>query len=306
MKISLSAALLFTAVLSSQNCSETSPSTAQGAVDKAMPVGTWALPSGFNAYWYAGKAEICTYDVVQERYGETHQAEQVNVFVTEDFSRAKQVKLDDAAAAGADRVPVLKLNAIRRFHTGIYDYSIMQSVFVPVSGARALKTSTTVQDWCGHVFMQCNLVPDGYRLRGFSYFESEGDQDQHLPPALLEDELWARIRLQPSALPIGKTDLIPSSVYARLRHRPNEVQVGDCQVEKGETESVFSVRYAQIPRTLRIRFETAFPHRITGWEEQDKQTVSSKGTLKATRQSAYWAEHDPRHAPLRDSLQLRF
>jgi hypothetical protein len=106
-------------------------------------------PVGFNDYWYQGKAEITAYAVEQERYGEIRKAEQVNIFVTEDFSARKQVKLDDPAAAGADRVPVLKLNTVRRYHTGIYDYSMMQSVFTPVSGDKTLKTTCSVQDWCG-------------------------------------------------------------------------------------------------------------------------------------------------------------
>ena len=244
--------------------------------------------------------------MTQERYGEIRKAEQVNVFVTEDLSASKQVKLDDAGAAGADRVPVLKLNAIRRFHTGIYDYALMQSIFTPVSGAPTLKITTSVQDWCGHVFMQHNLTKDGYHLRGFSYFESEGDQDLQLPMAMLEDELWARIRLNPEAIKTGKTSIIPSALYTRLRHKPGGAQSADLQLVKGEKESVLQVQYEQIPRSLSIRFETAFPHKILGWEETNEGKLASKGVFKAIRNSAYWGEHDNVHETLRDSLKLRF
>lgn len=309
LKYCFTASLFATTLFSTQNCSESAPKPAPPPAAPEAPevaAAPMPLPEGFNAYWYAGKAELSTYEVSQERYGEIRNAEQVNVFVTEDLSKAKQVKLDDASAAGADRVPVLKLNSIRNFHTGIYDYSIMQSVFTPVSGQPSLKTTTSVQDWCGHVFIQYNLEKGGYHVRGFSYFESEGDQDLQLPKAMLEDELWSRIRLNPSALPTGKVSLIPSAVYTRLRHKPSGVQNADLQVEKGPKESVLKVAYSDIPRTLSIRFETEFPYKILGWEETNEGKVASKGTLKASRNSAYWSEHDNIHAPLRDSLKLQF
>lgn len=233
MKFPFSFALFSALIISAQNCSEHSGKMAAPPTpDPIMaPV---SLPEGFNEYWYAGKAELCTYEVTQERYGEIRQAEQVNIFVTEDFSQAKQVKLDDPATATTDRVPVLKLNLIRRFHTGIYDYSIMQSIFTPVSGLPTLKTTTTVQDWCGQVFMQNSLEKDGYHLRGFSYFESEGDQELRLPLTLLEDEIWTRIRLNPSALPTGNLSLIPSAIYTRLRHKTGGAQNAEIKIEKAK------------------------------------------------------------------------
>ena len=118
------------ALVFAQNCTQNTKNAASKATvitatdPKIAPI---TLPLGFNDYWYAGNAELCTYSVSQERYGEIRQAEQINIVVTEDFSDARQVKLDDPAAAGIDRIPVLKFNSIRRFHTGIYDYSIMQS-----------------------------------------------------------------------------------------------------------------------------------------------------------------------------------
>lgn len=264
------------------------------------------LPSGFNEYWYQGKAEISTYDVVQERYGETRQAQQVNVFVTEDLSKQKQVKLDDPAAAGSDRQGVLKLNSIRRFKTGIYDYSIMQSVFTPIDGSPTLKATTSVQDWCGHVFFQTNLRNDGYQVRSYSYFESEGDADLKLPIAMLEDDLWGRIRLNPEAIPTGKVKIIPSAIFSRIRHKAYQVQEADIQIDKGAKENTLRLNYSGLPRALSIRYENTTPFRILGWEEVDNAKVSTKGTLKKSRMHAYWAEHDNNFLPLRDSLGLTF
>lgn len=304
MKLLPACTLFAAAIFSTQNCTENKPVSApQASLESAAAI---PLPVGFNEYWYAGVAELSTYEVRQERYGEIRSAEQVNIFVTEDLSKSKQVKLDDAGVAGQDRVPVLKLNAIRRFHTGIYDYSLMQSVFTPVSGAPTLKTTTSVQDWCGHVFMQLNLESEGYHLRGFSYFESEGDQDLKLGSALLEDEIWSRIRLNPAAVPTGKIQLLPSAWYIRLRHKPATAQAAEIQIEKGSSESILKLNYTGIPRQLSIRFETEFPHKILGWEETNEGKLSSQGKLKSTRKSAYWGEHENVHTPLRDTLMLKF
>ncbi len=83
-------------------CSSSAPEkTAAPAAATAAP-----LPPGFGAYWFQGKAELTSYDLQQARYGELHLGQAVLIFVTEDLSRQKQVKLDnpDAAPAG-DRVP---------------------------------------------------------------------------------------------------------------------------------------------------------------------------------------------------------
>jgi len=308
MKFFFSYALIVSFAFAVQNCSEqpgTKPGT-QSPIADLQKVYPTTLSKDFADYWYAGVAEICSYDVVQERYGEIRQAEQVNIFVTEDLSVSKQVKLDNPENAGPDRVPVLKLNSIRRFHTGIYDYSIMQSVFTPIGGQPSLKVNTSVQDWCGQVYLQQNLKDGAYVQRGYSYFESEGDQEIHLPLALLEDEIWTRLRLDPSSLPKGQLSMIPAALYSRLKHQPNTPQMAEINLDLEGQESLLRLRYSEIDRSLLIRFETNFPHRILGWEELSSGKTTSKGTLKAIRRSAYWGEHDNRHAPLRDSLKLRF
>lgn len=259
-------------------------------------------------YWYQGKAEISSYEVTQERYGELRRAGQVMVFVTEDFSDQKQVKLDAAPAPGDARVPVLKLNTVRRFETGIYDYSLMQSVFTPVEAPdpRSLKLTTTIQDWCGHIFMQCNATPEAYRVQSFSYFESEGDAELEIKPDLLEDEIWTRLRLNPESLASRKAMVLPGVFYNRMRHKPLKTEPADISIEKNGAESTLILAYANIPRRLTIRFETAFPHRILAWEESDNGALLSKGTLKNTFLDAYWQHHDEASAPLRTRLDPGF
>lgn len=264
-------------------------------------------PLSLDPYWYQGKAELTAYDVQQERYGEMRKAEQVSIFVTEDFSKQKQVKLDNPASAGQDRVPVLKLNTVRHFQTGIYDYSLMESVFVPADGGQTLKTTCTVQDWCGHVFMQTNLTDGGYRVRQFSYFETEGDAETKVEGRhRLEDDLWVRLRFGPAYLPLGKLSIVPSAFYARMRHKPFVAHPAELRLEQGATESALVLQYSDIPRRLTIRFENTTPYRIVGWEELDGEKLMSKGTRKSVVVTDYWGKHGLEHDGWRDSLKLNF
>lgn len=128
----------------------------------------------FKSYWYSGKAEVNAYNLVQSRYGETREGKAMLIFVTEGFSKSKQVKLDDPEAAGSDKVTVMKLNYTKNFVTGIYPYSMMLSSFTPVSRNQfpsSLKVTMSSQEWCGHVFTQMNLQKNKYAIDSYSYFE---------------------------------------------------------------------------------------------------------------------------------------
>jgi len=295
---------LVTIYACNSNSEITDISTSNEAVQVSAPI-------DFVQYWYGGKAEVNSYSLEQSRYGEVRQGDAVMVFVTEDFSKSKQVKLDYPKQSARDAVSVLKLNALKKFQTGIYDYSIMQSVFTPVdikSYPNTFKTTFSSQDWCGHVFSQINLDKDGsYRLTDFSYFESEGDTDRKLKNAMLEDELWTRIRINPESIPTGQVKLIPSQGFARLNHQPIKPTSARVElVKKTESASELKIEYLHFERSITIDFQSDFPYKILGWEERVKDQPSVKATLNETIRSAYWGQHDNKHAFLRDSLKLRF
>ncbi|MCS6929574.1 MAG: hypothetical protein NZM43_08775 [Saprospiraceae bacterium] len=268
------------------------------------------FPAARPNYWHQGKAEISVFNVEQRRYGQLRAAQQVNIFVTEDFSARKQVKLDAPEAAGADRIPVLKLNALRRFTTGLYDYSVMMSVFSPmyVRPSHALKATWSIQDWCGQVFAQANRLSDStYRLRLFSYFEREGDIEQNASIELLEDELWTTLRLHPARFERPDTLVVlPSMLFFRFQHLPLQTYKAVVFIEKKETESFLHVRYTDLPRQLSIRFETAWPHRILGWEEYDQGQITSRGSLSRVQMNDYWNHQANNDEVLRKELNVSF
>ena len=271
----------------------------------------------FDEYWYRGEAELNSYRLEQARYGEIHEGEAVLVFVTEPFSRTKQVKLDDPGLTPQDRVSVMKLNLTKKFYTGVYPYSIMQSTFTPIDWEtfpNSLKVSTSTQEWCGHTFTQLNLNDQGYRVQGYSYFESEGAREQQLGQALLEDEIWSKIRIDPKSLPTGKIDVIPGTVHSRLRHRDFRVVPATASLQAATTpqQMVYELDFGNSGRQLKIFFDKAFPHQIQAWEERANSGFGSgarplvtKATLKKSIQLDYWNRNRTTDAKYREQLDLQ-
>lgn len=265
-------------------------------------------------YWNQGKAELTHYSLQQARYGKMHEGRAVLVFVTEPFSRKKQVKLDTVVGAGDDAVEVLKLNHTRKFNTGIYPYSTMLSVFTPsVDGGKpAYKSTTSIQEWCGHVFMQLNRRGEQYTGIALSYFESEGDKSLSVyPGTLLEDDMWNLARINPQRLPVGDVQMLPGTLYVNLLHVPVEAQTAKATLTHKGDHWFYEIRYPSLGRTLRIELEAAFPYRIVGWTEEvasgfgpGRRKLTTVAKRESTLMTAYWRQNRPEDRGLREKLGL--
>lgn len=263
----------------------------------------------FGEYWYQGKAEINTYELQQYRYGEKRDGEAVLIFVTEDFSKSKHVKLDDPANAGDDAVKILKMNKTKKFITGIYPYSMMLSVFTPVyKSSSSLKVTASAQEWCGHIFTQLNLNGADYKGKLFSYFEQEGDQDFTVT-AMPEDDLWNLIRLNPAAIPTGKVSLIPALLYQRLSHIPVQAEMAEITISEDQEDlQELKVVYEDINRTLKIIFQKEFPFEIQKWEEVEALKDGTEEVTTANRKAVklidYWTKNSSEDRKLREEIRL--
>jgi len=273
----------------------------------------------FRKYWFDNKAEISSYDLVQAQYGKLNKGEAVMVFVSEEFRLDKQVKLESDAEENA--TTVLKLNFIKKFITGIYDYSMYTSVFTPVQTntfSATLKVTNTNQEWCGQSFLQLNYHQNGYQVLGKSYFEEEVSDENHIDYAMLEDELWTKIRLLPiEQLPQGNILMVPSMKSLRLRHKKVQAEMTKIKLESYKGDSTFKgkdlmdyqIKFPETQRDLRIIFEKGFPHQIVGWEdtyEEKNKKLTSRGVLKATIQNAYWEKNSPADTTYRKLLKLKY
>jgi hypothetical protein len=272
----------------------------------------------FKSYWNAGKAEITSYKLEQARYGEIHSGYSVLVFVTEDFSKEKQVKLDRPGQGGDDKVRILKLNRIKKFDTGIYRYSMMDSVFTPLDineYPNTLKLSSSSQEWCGNTFIQVNLRDGGFKVESFSYFESEGDTTFDLEDAFLEDELWTRIRIDPDSLPVGKIKIIPAAMASRLTHKELAVETAEASLGRNTDDPSslmdYRIKYPASGRSVLITFKREFPYGIVSWEEtyksgfgENARELTTKATIDKTLITDYWNKNKPLDRVLREELGI--
>ena len=274
----------------------------------------------FKQTWYAGKAELSSYTLEQARYGEIRNGEAVLIFVTEDFSTNKLVKLDEPEKTD-DKMRVLKMNMTKNFVTGIYPYSMMLSVFTPVSKEgkeKTLKADCSSQEWCGQTFSQLQLKGNSYNWQLHSYFEKEGEQDKKLDAVLIEDELWNRIRINPSSLPKGKVSILPGLLWQRLSHIELKEEEAVLTLSKADSffikdsgVQMYTIHYPAAQRTLQIYFQSAFPHEILGWQENypdgfgnNKKMLITKAVKKKTAWLDYWKHNALADTTYRDTLQM--
>ncbi len=266
------------------------------------------LSKDFKKYWYNGEAEITSYTLEQARYGEMRKGTAILIYVTEDFLTKEQVKADHK---NSNNTPILKLNATKKFNTGIYPYSTMQSTFYPVKdNQHAIKVSNSIQEWCGHVYTQLNNR-NQFEITSHSYFQNEADQEFKLNKTILENELWAKIRINPNGLPQGDIQIIPSFEYCRLRHKEVKAYSAKAFIQKGTSTNTYTLEYPNLDRSISITLTNTFPYTIEKWEEtfiSGFGNNSKKLTTKATKikriKSAYWNKNNNKDEVLRDKLGL--
>ncbi len=264
-----------------------------------------ARAQDFYGHWADGRAELSGYRVVQPRYGEPREGHAVLIFVTEDVHAKTLIKVESPDTPKADRIYVLKLNQMMRFTTGIYDYSVMTSVFSavePRAGSQPfapLRITFTAQEWCGHVFEEVQVRDGAVLGELFSYFERVGRQSWRLdnPTGFVsEDNLLIRIReLRGPLMEEGESRsvmLLPGLWELRLRHRPRELV--EAVLSKGRPEQVdvqgriFEAvpwTWSYGPRERTVWVDTEYPHRILRWRDAS----GASGELLASVRRPYWS-----------------
>ena len=260
-----------------------------------------AAADDFWAHWGDGKAELNGYRLTQPRYGEKRAGTAVLVYVTEDFSGSLRVKAESSRHPQTDVYPVLKLNAVRDFQTGIYDYNVMTSVFARIApGWPLAKLSFSSQEWCGHVWHQ--LLPRGgvaHSVR-HSYFDGEADAEAELPippdgvfgdvlPILLRG--WGGEYLKPGES--RSVAYLPSLLSRRLGHKAlawsratiaRDREPRTVEVPAGRFEVVTWTVAVQGGPTTTFLIESRPPFRLVRWTTDDGEDAALLGS---TRQP-YW------------------
>ncbi len=283
----------------------------------------------FDEVWRDGRAELDGYRLTVDRYGHPRVGRGVAIYVTEPFSRSKHVKLDDPAKADpADLVDVLKLNLVRSFQTGLYDYHTMVSLFVRTADFTPVKVSFTSAEWCGQVYEQLDFGERRLAARYASYFEGESaDHTVKVPEGLVtEDDLFVLLRgLRGAYLAPGAKRTVPflaSPFVRRLAHR--SLAIGEATIARsaapervtvpaGAFESDVFVVTTDDGREGRFWVESASPRRVLRWAW--KRTAGADGgrsglggtdagELTGSAREPYWKQHDPGDEKLLEKLGL--
>jgi len=268
----------------------------------ALATDAAAYPS---SHWDDGKAELNGYELTQPRYGALRKGTAVHIFVKEDFSEQAKLKANPSRPS-SDRVPILKLNFIKKFPTGIYDYNLMTSVFAafgPRFGFRPgypVKVSYAHQEWCGSLYDELKTEKSAIFRDRHTYFDADELKNPRLAHAkneLFVDELPFIVRQFPKAyLAPGqskKVSFLPSYERARLLHSPQRWTVGQISRSRGSTKlsvpaGQFEVETwtAEMSSKEKYSFqvEKSFPHRIIAWTGPQGE----KAQLKGSTRLPYW------------------
>jgi hypothetical protein len=268
-------------------------------------------PPAFWERWGDGRAELATYRLQMPRYGEVRAGEAVLITVTEDFDPAQAVKADRPRAGVT---PALKLNEVRDFPTGLYDYNGLTTVLLPLGGAAPLgvplKVSFSLQEWCGHVYEQLVWRDDQLEHTLHSYFDGEADRQDRLPvpvAGLVEDAMPLLVRgLVGELLAPGERREVPwlrSRLRDRLDHRPAAwgraiVQLSASTEQVSVPAGEFLVRTFTADtgdRQLSWQVEQGGDRRLIAWSHSDGE----RGELLHSQRTPYWTQHGVADEPRR-------
>lgn len=273
--------------------------------ESAFAASTFPDPTFWKS-WTDGQAELAGYELTFSRYGELRQGTAVTIFVTETFSNEARVKADPGVHASSDEFPVMKLNLVQDFPTGLYDYNLMTSAFVAlqeVNGApigSPTKVSFSSQEWCGHAYQQLLFDQASIRATSHSYFDREGDQSRTIPQktgGFAEETLllWARGFAAPF-LAAGESKTVPflpGAEWSRLKHKP--IEWTEASLSRSKTSTSVTVPAGTFScetyraviegnREWTIDVELAPPHRIVRWATND----GGRAELLAAERMKYW------------------
>ncbi|MFQ5458020.1 MAG: hypothetical protein ACE5FC_06165 [Myxococcota bacterium] len=272
--------------------------------------------------WKDGKAELAAYDLTIPRYGQIRKGVAVTIVIPETFSNALRVKADRGKHPAFDTYPVLKLNLIEDFPTGIYDYNLMTSVFTTMAGVpgrpagSATKISFSAQEWCGHAWTQFLFDAAGVRYTGHSYFDGEADDAVTLDypgDGIAEDALllWARGWAAPLVPPGDKREvsLLTSARLSRFGHtKPkweravlaHSAKAREVVVPAGTFQTDLFTVAVKSGRRWSFYVEQGGMRRVVKWESGEGEV----GELVSSERHKYWEMNGRRFVPALEGLGL--
>jgi hypothetical protein len=272
----------------------------------------------FERTWYDGQAEVNGYRWKGTRYGELRTGEAIAIFVTETLGAEDHVKVERPDEHRGATLTVLKLNLVRDFRTGLYDYDTMVTSFADVDRLQPLRQTFSSTEWCGQVFETLDLRGKELTLDVRSYFEGESARKTlpMKPDGITGEHLFVWLRgLRGHALAAGEKRKLPylaDPFERRLRH--TEASWGELAVTRSKElvlvsgkEQIWAIAYelgASDGRTGKVLIEEAWPHRLLSWEWRRGAELLDSAILTGSKRMKYWELHAEGQEAVRKELGL--
>ena len=207
----------------------------------------------FSDYWKNGKTETTKYELKED-----------SILVGEG---SLSFSIDYVNGVNkTDSIQVLHSDFTGKIHKESYDYSAMTSAYLPLNltiRPHALKVINSVQEPTGNSFLELSQIPKSYEILSKNTFKEKTKEHFVLERKNLEDELWAKIRMNPNDLPMGDIEIIPSFAYWQsVRKLPNiyeaKAELKDYVGTEfmGKKLKIYSLDYPDLKRNLSIVFES--------------------------------------------------
>ena len=225
----------------------------------------------FIDYWKNNKIEITKFDLKEDSIsvGEG--------FLSFSISYVKGVNKTDS-------IQVLHSDFTGKIRKENYDYSAITSAYLPLNltiRPHAMKVMNSVQESMNNSFLALSQIPKSYEIESKNTFKEKIKEHIIVERKNLEDELWAKIRMNPNDLPTGDVEMIPSFAYWQsVRKLPNiyeakaELQNYVGTEFTGKKLRMYTLDYPDLKRNLSIVFEEEFPFEIVGWKRVSEGKVA--------------------------------
>jgi hypothetical protein len=224
-----------------------------------------------------------------QKYWKTKGIETTKFILTQDSSTIGEATLSYTLKDfGKDQpngaISSLSSNFSQKIVQENYNYSENSTTITPLNTplyAHALSIVSSSQSNDGTDFLSFQPEPKSYLFVGRNSVESEKEIRKITEKGNLEDEIWAKIRMNPDALPQGEIEMIPSLGYWNKVHKSPFAQEAKAELKGMENNpklKIYFLDYPDLKRKLEITFEANFPFQIMGFKETIEGKMV-KGTM---------------------------
>ena len=217
----------------------------------------------FTNYWKNGKIETTKYELKEDSISVGEGSLTFSIQYVEGINKT-------------DSIQVLQSDFTGKIHKENYDYSAMTSTYLPLNltlRPHAMKVINSVQEPEGNSFLALSQIPKSYEIESKNTFKEKTKKHFIVERKNLEDELWAKIRMNPNDLPTGDIEIIPSFAYWQSVRKSPNIYEAKAELKDyigteftGNKLQLYTLDYPNLKRNLSIVFESDFPFEIVGWK----------------------------------------